>query len=153
MGLAHQPRPLVRAAVHQHAHGAVGVAHHDQRLAGDVGRVVVTGIRNLALVADVVPAAQEQALAFKLEQRLAQVHVPMHPVVLHQRADRAGIVPVVCHDDTPCTSGLATKRHVACPSMAAHAVSSTCTGRSSTTAAIVRNIPAIGAHTGWLDGP
>ena len=45
---AHDARALVRAAVHQHAHRAVVVADHDQRLAGDLDRDVVARVRQLA---------------------------------------------------------------------------------------------------------
>src|SRR6218665_2696414 len=63
-----EPRPLVGAAVHQHAHAAVGMAHHDQRLARDLVADPVARFRQLAFVANVVPGVGEEMLLLQLEQ-------------------------------------------------------------------------------------
>ena len=86
-GLRHQPRALVRAAVHQHLDAAVRLAHDDQRPAADLHRQVVTGLRNLAAVADVVPGVGEEVLLLQAEDLLAEVQVAVHAVGLHQRLD------------------------------------------------------------------
>ena len=53
---------LVRTSVDQHAHLAVGTADHQQRQAGDVDRVEITGVRHLGIVPQVGPRRPPQAL-------------------------------------------------------------------------------------------
>ena len=70
--------PLVERDHHGAAMGAlvvqdvqrvVGTAHHDDRLASDLGAEVIARLSNLAFVADIDPCRAEDALEFKLENR------------------------------------------------------------------------------------
>ncbi len=78
-------RALVRAAVEQHAHAVVGVAHHDHRLRTDRRGEVVADILHLAVVAHVVPGVVEEVLHLQVEDLLVDVHVAMHFRFPHQR--------------------------------------------------------------------
>ena len=65
-GLGGDARALVRAAIVQHLHRVVGVAHHQDRLRADRGAEIVARIRHLAVVADIDPGVGEQMLHFEL---------------------------------------------------------------------------------------
>jgi hypothetical protein len=75
--------PLCAAAVEQDAQHAVRAAQQQQRLAGDVDRQEITRIRHLRIVPNVSPCRAPQAFHFEIEQRRAQVNIPMHRIVAH----------------------------------------------------------------------
>src|SRR4029077_3850955 len=77
---ADDARPLVRTAVHQHAHRSVFVPDHDQRLARDLVGEIVAGLRHLAVVADVVPGVGEEMLPLESKDLLVYVEVPVHTI-------------------------------------------------------------------------
>ena len=85
--VAHQLHAAVRAAVVQHVNAAVGVAHHHHRLAADVHRDVVAGVRDLRLVAAVDPHTLEDALHLAVEDLLVGVHALVHAVRLDTARD------------------------------------------------------------------
>jgi hypothetical protein len=87
--VADEPGALVGTAVVEHAHRAVGLAHHHQRAAGDLDGDVVAGFRHLARVADIVPRRGEEAALLERVHLGAQVHVAVHAVVFDQREDCA----------------------------------------------------------------
>ena len=53
------------AAIVQHAHRAVGAAHHDHRLAAEPRAIEIARLRHLAFMADEEPSLSEQALDFE----------------------------------------------------------------------------------------
>ncbi len=105
-GVGDELRALVRAAVEEHADGAVGLAHHQQRPAGDVLREVVAGVRHLARVAEVVPGVGEEVAPLEGVDLGAEVDVAVHPVVLDQRADRVACGPCAARRSVRMDEGL-----------------------------------------------
>jgi hypothetical protein len=96
-GLGRDARALVRAAVVQHVHLAVGVPHQQHRLRADRGAKVVAGIRNLTIMADIDPAIREHVLHFELEHLFADVDVAVNLLVADQRAKRRGVAGISGH--------------------------------------------------------
>jgi hypothetical protein len=78
-------RAFVRTAVLEHIDLAVTVAHHNHRLAPHLCREVVTPLRNLAFVPDIIPGPTEDAIHFQLEH----CRVCEHPAVNAFRLDEA----------------------------------------------------------------
>src|SRR5205085_7019574 len=70
----------VRAAVVEHVNFAVRAAHHEHRLAADLHRVVVAGLRHLALVPAVDPHALVDALHLECENLRIGVHLAPHAI-------------------------------------------------------------------------
>jgi len=60
------------------------MADDDQRLAGDLGAQVVARIRQLRVVADVVPGVGEEVLLLEREQLFVDVEIAVHAIGLHQ---------------------------------------------------------------------
>ena len=79
---------LVRAAVQAHGHRAVGLAQHDERLAGDLGRVVVARPGHQAGVAQEDPGTLPQPFLFEPVDPFADVNVAMDAVGLNQAGHR-----------------------------------------------------------------
>ena len=89
----------MRAAVVEHAHRAVGMAHHDHRLAADLHRPVVADIRHLALVPDIGPHLVEDVLHLELENRRIGIDAAVNAIGLHRLGD---IQADICsHRDLP----------------------------------------------------
>ncbi len=77
------------ADVDERPHNSRGVAPHDERIFGDVGRAEITRLGNLALVAQIHPAAREHLAAFLLVDLRIDVNraTDESPIGVHQRID------------------------------------------------------------------
>ena len=82
--IAHQLTALVRAAVVEHAHLAITVAHHQQLASGDIQRFEIACVRHLAGMAHILPGPGKKTLLLQLEQCLTQIEVTMNSFILHQ---------------------------------------------------------------------
>ena len=96
-GLRGDARALVRAAVVQHLHAAVGVAHHQHRLEADSGAEIVARVRHLAVVADIDPGVAEHMFHFEREHLLIDIDVAMHLGLAHEGLYGLDISPVFGH--------------------------------------------------------
>ena len=74
----------MRAAVVKHMHLAVGIPGHDQRLAADLSEIIVSRIRDLALMANIDPGAFENAFHLEIEDLRIRISLAMRPIRLHQ---------------------------------------------------------------------
>ena len=83
LGLHHQARTAVAAAVFKCGQAAIGLAHHHDFLGAHVGQDVVAGRGQFALVAHIHPGALKNALLLQGKQRRVGVDAAMHPVGLH----------------------------------------------------------------------
>ena len=79
------------AAVEQHLHRTITMAHHDDRLAAEIGGDEVAGIGRLAFVADEQPGAAENARHFQVEQVRVGVNAPVHAARLDELGDLVGV--------------------------------------------------------------
>ena len=79
------------AAVEQHVHGAVAMAHHEDGLPAELGGDVVTRARHLAGVAHEQPGAPEDALHFELENIGIGVDVAVNASGTNQPGNAFGI--------------------------------------------------------------
>ena len=89
--LAAEHRAAVRAGVDQAVQPAVLVARDHDRLAADVGREVVAGLGDLALVREVDPVALEDVLHLELEDLFVGEDPPVglhHPGLDGRRSRR-----------------------------------------------------------------
>jgi hypothetical protein len=75
------------AAVHERTHGAVAVAHHDDRLAPHTRREEIARVPHLALVAEDQPRAAEDPVELQLEQHGIGVDGAVDAVGLDQTLD------------------------------------------------------------------
>jgi hypothetical protein len=75
-----QLHAAMRTPVVQHLHAAIGLAHHDHRLAADRHRVVVTSRGHLRLVAAINPGALPDLFHLGIEDRLVGVNALVHAV-------------------------------------------------------------------------
>ena len=75
------------AAVVQHAHLAIGMAHADDRLAPNESGEEVPRLRDLAIVADIDPGPLEDALHLQLEHLGVDEDPPVYPVVQNEITD------------------------------------------------------------------
>jgi hypothetical protein len=92
VGLADH-RATVRAAVVEHLHPAVLVAHQNDRIQPQRTRHVIAGVRDLALQAHEHPGPGEDALHLQLEQRLVHEQAAAREPLLHiHQRRRAGCV-------------------------------------------------------------
>ena len=96
-GIDGDARALMRAAVVEHTHDAVAVADHKHRLPADRRAVVIAGIGNLAVVADIDPGIGEQVLHFEIEHLPVDVDVAVDFGLPHEVMNRRGICPVMAH--------------------------------------------------------
>ena len=94
---AHNLRAPMRTTVMQHPYHVVRAAQQDHRLSCDLGGVVVTRRRHLAVVADIDPGVAPQALHLQVEQLRVEVEVAMDRIRPHQRADGLQIVAIAVH--------------------------------------------------------
>jgi hypothetical protein len=67
-----------------------GVAHHDNRLAGDLRAEEIADIPDLALVPDIDPGGAEDALELRFENRRVGVEAAMNAGRLHQTCESIG---------------------------------------------------------------
>src|SRR5699024_336917 len=91
---------LVRATVLHGFDVAVFLSHDDQWLTGDVIGQEITGVRNLAVVADIIPGVGEIVFLFQLEQFLIDVQIAMHLFRLHQRPYSVRVLAIGIHTVT-----------------------------------------------------
>ncbi len=96
-GLGGDAGALVRTAVVQHMHGAVAVAHHQDRRGADGGAEIVALVRHLAVVADIDPGVGEQVLHLELEHLLVEIDVAMDLGLADQIADGLAVAAVSVH--------------------------------------------------------
>ncbi len=86
---------LVRAAVEENLHLAVGMAHHDDGLRTDGRRIEIALVRHLAVVADIDPGVGEEMLHLELEQFLVDEDVAMDFRLAHEFADLVGVAGIM----------------------------------------------------------
>ena len=98
----------VPAPVHQHADLVVAAAHHDDWRLADGAGLVITGLADLAFMADVDPRLAENPFDLKIENCLIGIDARMHAFFLHQRRDvfclRSAVLPLnslLVHLKTP----------------------------------------------------
>jgi hypothetical protein len=83
LGLHHQARAPVAAAVFKRRQAAIGLAHQDDFLGAHVGQDVVTGRGQFALVAHIHPGALKNAFLLQGKHRWVGVDTAVHPMGLH----------------------------------------------------------------------
>ena len=88
-GAAHG-RSAMGAAVEQHPHAAVALAHHEDRLPAHLRRHEIARARDLAVMAEQQPGPAENPFHLQVEDAWIGVGVPMHPAGLHQLRDPLG---------------------------------------------------------------
>ena len=83
LGLHHQARSPVAAAVLESGQAAIGLAHQHNFLGAHVGQDVVAGRGQFALMAHIHPGALKNALLLQGKHRRVGVDAAMHPMGLH----------------------------------------------------------------------
>ena len=97
-GFGGDARALVRAAVVQHFYGAVGMAHHQDRLRADGGAVIIAGFCHLAVVPDIGPAVGKDVLHLELEHLFVDIDVAVHLGLAHEAFDCFDIAAISGHE-------------------------------------------------------